>query len=364
MAGPFLLSGRRSIMPLLTRRGFAVSTAALAASAALPGTLPGSRAGAQTTPAGWSEAPGLPLRVQEIYPGLLDGRIYVLGGLTPDLGPDAINISDRFLSWAPGDTEWREHASFPVPVHHPQLIGFNGRLMAIGGFTSDGGDLWSMRREILAYDPAGDRWQEEEPMAQPLAETVSAVSGDSIHLVTGRRPQSGANQRWTDHADVNAHIVLRAGHEDWVPAPPAPTARNSAASVLVNGMLHVIGGRTVSGGNTPVHEAFDLEAGRWSTLAPLPVPAAGPRGAGGLAAAQVYGTIFTFGGEWFDDGGGVYDQVWAYDTREDRWREATRMPTPRHGLGAVALDGAIYTIGGAAQAGGVNTSASVEVFRP
>ncbi|WP_420871256.1 kelch repeat-containing protein [Marinicauda algicola] len=98
---------------------------------------------------------------------------------------------------------------------------------------------------------------------------------------------------------------------------------------------------------------------------PLPAPEAGPRGAGGLAAAALGGTVYVFGGEWFDAaGGGVYSQVWAYDGAEDRWREATRMPTPRHGLGALTLGDAIYTIGGAAQAGGSETTASVEVFRP
>jgi hypothetical protein len=40
------------------------------------------------------------------------------------------------------------------------------------------------------------------------------------------------------------------------------------------------------------------------------------------------------------------------------------MPHPRHGLGAVTLDGAIHVIGGALKASGVETSALVEIYRP
>ena len=134
---------------------------------------------------------------------------------------------------------------------------------------------------------------------------------------------------------------------------------------MLNDRLHVIGGRTVSAGNTPVHEVYDPAADRWTTLAPLPEPETGPRGSGGLAAAVLNDAIYVFGGEWFSStGGGVYDQVWRYDAGADAWSEAGRMPTPRHGLGAVAVGDAIATIAGAARAGGVDTSTRVEWFRP
>ena len=48
----------------------------------------------------------------------------------------------------------------------------------------------------------------------------------------------------------------------------------------------------------------------------------------------------------------------------DSWRALPDMPHPRHGLGAVVHDEAIYVIGWALKASGVDTSALVEVFRP
>ena len=120
----------------------------------------------------------------------------------------------------------------------------------------------------------------------------------------------------------------------------------------------------MSGGNTPVHEVYDPASNSWTMAAPLPLPSRGPRGSGGLAAASVGDTLYVFGGEWFEDGGGVYEEVWAWRADSDSWEAAGTMPTPRHGLGALSLDGAIYTIGGAAQRGAVETSAKIVVFRP
>ncbi|MEL7487795.1 MAG: kelch repeat-containing protein, partial [Pseudomonadota bacterium] len=74
------------------------------------------------------------------------------------------------------------------------------------------------------------------------------------------------------------------------------------------------------------------------------------------------GNIYAFGGEWFGDGGGVYSEVFEYDPREDKWRAVAAMPRPRHGLGAVAMEDGVYVLGGAARAGGNETSAVLDRF--
>ncbi|PWE16628.1 galactose oxidase [Marinicauda salina] len=321
-------------------------------------------AAAPMTP-GWRSGARLPIRVQEIYPAALDGRIWLAGGLSPDAGTGRIGISDRFFEYDPGRETWRARPRLPLPIHHPNCVGLAGRLYAIGGFTAANGGAWSMSDAVRVYDPDRNEWTGGPRMPTPWAETVAAVVGGRIHVVTGRRPAGLQNSEWPHHADTNAHLVLDPGSEAWTVAAPAPTARNSAAGAVLNGRLHVVGGRTVSGGNTPVHEAYDPETDRWETLAPLPAPEAGPRGSGGLAMAELGGRLYAFGGEWFDStGGGVYDQVWAYDPQADAWSEAGRMPTPRHGLGAVTLDGAIHVIAGAAQPSGNGTTDIVEIFRP
>jgi len=342
--------------------GIAASLAAAACARGQDGGLPAP--GAALAP-NWTAGAALPVRVQEIYPAVLGGVIFLAGGLSPDEGEGPIGISDRVFALEPGAGRWRERARLPIPIHHPNLVGLEREIYAIGGFTAANGGAWSMSSAVRVYNPSRDRWSRGPDLPAPYAETVCAALNDRIHVVTGRRPAGSTNSEWSDHADTNAHIVLDAGAGNWTTAAPAPTARNSAAGAVLDGRLHVIGGRTVNGGNTAVHEVYDPTADRWETAAPLPEPQAGPRGAGGLAAAALNGRVYAFGGEWFDStGGGVYTQVWAYDPQSDAWSQAGVMPTPRHGLGAVTLDDAIWTIAGAARAGGNETSAAVEVFRP
>ena len=86
---------------------------------------------------------------------------------------------------------------------------------------------------------------------------------------------------------------------------------------------------------------------------------------GGLAGAALDGTLYVFGGEYFDGAGGVYEHTWAYDPQADDWTEQPPMPTPRHGLAGTALDDRVFAIGGnTAAAIGAATAHTVETLIP
>ena len=89
-----------------------------------------------------------------------------------------------------------------------------------------------------------------------------------------------------------------------------------------------------------------------------------PQGQGGLAAAVSGGKVYAFGGEWFDNGGGVYPNCWVYDPQADSWSAGPDMLSPRHGLGGVAIGDTIFAIGGALQASGRQTTGLVEMLTP
>ncbi len=344
----------------LTRRAATLGLAAGTAALATGHTF------ARRDDARWSHAPGLPHPTQEIYPAVLDGTLYVPGGFATGISERPVDISDRVYAFTPGtDEAWREMPRLPAPTHHPQCVALEGTLYLMGGFTTENDGVWSMIGRVYTLRPGIDQtWQRGVDMPGPWAESVAVALDGRIHKITGRRPSGAENSEWGHQSDVNAHLVFDPEAGAWRTLPAAPTARNSAAAAVLNGKIHVVGGRTTTGGNTPAHEVFDPANNSWRRAAPLPQPRNGPRGSGGLAAASVGDTLYVFGGEWFEQGGGVYDEVWAWTEASDEWNVVSYMPTPRHGLGAYAIDGAIYTIGGAAQRGAADTSAAVEVFRP
>ena len=378
----------------ITRRhALALTSAALATSC-----LDNNRFLAQTVPVEntaslgeWSSSVPLPFPVQEIYPCAHNDTLHLAGGFVAEngriTGPTAAHHA-----WAPSASvfpehkSWGEHLPLPVPRHHPHLVSFNTQLLAFGGFESASGSIgWQMQSTgwfqsggVICLPPSRIQrpgqprietpddycsrilgWKPLAPLPAPCAEAVVGVTGDdSLHLAGGRTPKGEANANWNDHIDTDHHFVLADLNSQWETAAPCLTKRNSASGDVINGNLHIVGGRTVGGGNVATHEVYDHAEDRWRNATPM------PQAQGGLAAAAVNGKLYTFGGEFFDNGGGVYKEAWAYDPATDAWSALPDMPNPRHGLGAVALDGKIYVIGGALQASGVDTSNIVDIFTP
>lgn len=301
--------------------------------------------------------PPLPNPIQEIYPSAHGNGIVVAGGLRRDSDTGPLTIDSEVWWWNKGSDNWEPFPHLPAPRHHGMLVSVNDNLYLFGGFIDRNGQ-WFNTDSSLSLSAEGTSWYDVPSMPMPLSETVSAVHGNDIHFVTGRTPSSGKNGRWQDSIDTALHLIYTVDTQTWREGVSAPTARNSACSVMVNGQWHVIGGRTVKGGNLPTHEVYSFTSKAWTTLPPL------PEARGGLACSQVDEIIYVFGGEFFDNGGGVYSTVFAYDTESNKWFDIGEMPVPKHGLGSVSLGGDIYLIGGAEQAGARNTSRQVERFRP
>ena len=305
----------------------------------------------------WSTATALPLAVQEIYPTKHKGRIHQAGGFIATNGRISGPTAKHF-SWMPGEPVWHEELPLPVARHHPQLISFKAHLLALAGFESRSQQsAWVMQKNGWALGAEG-QWQNIPDLPAPCGESVLGITGDGLlHLAGGRTPLGPNNASWQDHGDTDHHFVLDDINGMWERAAPCLTKRNSASGDIIDGALHIVGGRQVGGGNVAGHEVYNPREDRWRKAAPM------PQAQGGLAAATLGGKLYAFGGEYFTaNGGGVHPQSWAYDPDKDSWVSLPDMPTPRHGLGAVTLKNKIYVIGGAKQYSGTDTSAIVERF--
>lgn len=343
----------------LSRREACLGIGAALAATACKGPEGDLPRGATSPPAGWSMGEALPFPVQEIYPCRHEAAIHLAGGFIAENG-QITGPTARHHSWRPGGQGWREEAPLPVARHHPHLVSYAGQLYAIGGFqASSPAAIWEMQGTGWRLNDAEGRWETAPALPQPCAEAVVLAGGTgALHLMGGRSPAGTANAAWGDQTDQAHHFVLTSRDGRWEKAAPCLTARNSAAGAEIAGSLHVVGGRSVAGGNTAEHEVYDPREDRWRRAAPM------PQAQGGLAAAAAGGKLYAFGGEFFDNGGGVYPEAWVYDPAADAWEAIAPMPHPRHGLGAVTLGGAIYVIGGALKASGNDTSAVVEIYQP
>lgn len=307
----------------------------------------------------WDVRADIPYRVQEVYPTLHQGRIYLAGGLSPDVDSADLGISDRVYIYDPESDQWSEGPSLPEPRHHPYLVSTGSELFSIGGFVAANGGRWSASTDVLRLDEATGTWAKVANLLTPQSETVAAYIGGKIYIASGRAPVGTLNADWNHQGDIDSLQVFDPATLEVSFGPAASVRRNSAAGAVIDGKMYVVGGRVVNGGNVTANEVFDPATGQWTTLAPM------PSAQGGIAAAAVDGRLYVFGGEFFNSGGGgVYRESWKYNPATDDWSPIADMPVPRHGLGAVTIGDEVFVVAGASQAGGSGTTNRLSVYTP
>lgn len=142
----------------------------------------------------------------------------------------------------------------------------------------------------------------------------------------------------------------------WLPlAPLGAGPRQETAVVALGGEIYVVGGFDAAGTFGPVVEAYDPHLDRWRRVADVPVRLHHAN------AAAVGGRLYVLGflGAAFQEDG----RGWVYDPAVDRWDPLPPLPPSRaRGAAAVAvLDERIYLLGGLRRGLSV---ADVDVFDP
>lgn len=278
--------------------------------------------------------------IQETGAALIDGRIYVVGGMTGDFG-----ISDKLQVYDIAQGSWSLAAPFSSPLHHAQVAAAGGKLYVLGMLRdsafSESGRSW-------VYDPGTDSWTGLASMVEfGRGGGVAQAIGDKIYVVGGLRQLQSV-------ADLSEYDTVT---DTWNHAlPPVPGARDHLVAAVVDDILYVIGGRVGAGLLGSVW-AFDPATATWSGRSPMPTARAG------MAAGVVDGNIIVVGGEGASNGSGVFAEVESYDPVSDTWTSLGVMPRPRHGMAAVGYGDTLYVPGGARRQG-FSAVATFDAFVP
>jgi N-acetylneuraminic acid mutarotase len=307
----------------------------------------------------WTKAAPATVARQELYPAVLNNKIYVVGGLlSPNTG-----FSAHFESYDSVKDAWTVLRPLPEARHHITLSAVNGLLYAVGGFTGGFPD-WRAQPTMFIYNPASNTWTRGTDLPVARAEGISAVVDRKIYLIGGRVRATEDARLFDDHIDTVRNEVFDPTTQRWSIRANAPTPRNSAASAVIDGKIYVVGGRkfvknadgTTRQVNVPNLEVYDPKLDRWETRSPM------PQAQGGLAATALNGKLYVFGGEQWVPERKVFAESWVYDPETDVWEALPPLPTPRHGLGASAIGNRIFVFGGGTQTGGNAATAIHEVL--
>jgi influenza virus NS1A-binding protein len=227
------------------------------------------------------------------------GRIYVIGGGSPDYLPPFTRVVERY---SPETDTWESLPEMPTArVHAAVTTDVRGRLWVMGGYN--GTQITNV--EVFDPGPCGcgepGQWFEAAPLLVAAGEVGGATGHDDATYAIG-----GANtvEGCFSTAGQSLHFVQAFDRESqaWSYRNNMPTPRGLAGTTTREGLVYTIGGRIYPSARAlDVVEIYDLNTDQWSSGPSLSTPRAD------LGAATANGIICAFGG--YDADGNILDSV-------------------------------------------------------
>ena len=271
----------------------------------------------------WSIGPRLDQARAGLSATVLDGRVYAAGGAGLASPRDALEVYD------PETRAWRVLKPLPVGLERFGMAVLDERIWVAGGYSSEGGaepidSVWS-------YDPASDAWSGESPLPGPKASLSLVALNGSLYALGGEDGAPGL-------------FVYDAASESWNAAEaPEEINRRGAAAVAVGDEIWLVGGAR-DGQATARVDVYHTLSQTWRRGPDLPEPRAGH------AAAVLDGVVHVFGGRSADMRRTLASHL-TLIAGADAWSVEADMPAARTESGVVTLDGGIWLIGGGSGAG-------------
>lgn len=204
----------------------------------------------------WLAAPPLPQALSSMMASVVNGRIYVMGGV-PDLAPSTTAVEE----YDPVTQTWTTMATaMPSDRYSAATAVYNGLVYVAGG--SGAGVMDSTT--LLIYDPAGDSWTAGSPMSQTRTGAAAAQINGQVVVYGGKCSTCVANGGYL--GSVEQYDI---GMDSWS-GRSAGTPRTDAGIELVNGLVYAVGGSDTSGPLDLV-EMYDDATNSWTTKTAMPV---------------------------------------------------------------------------------------------
>ncbi len=232
---------------------------------------------------------------------------------------------------------WVPRADLPRPrLRHVALASSSGKIYVFGGRGES-----ELASSVDVFDPAANTWASVTSMPTPREWLTGATAGGRMVLIGGAR--DGKALATVEAYDPNTNA--------WQSLPSMPTPRWGATASVLEDRIYVIGGRKSADELVNTVEMFDARSGTWAARTPLPRHVANAA-SGAAVSASIGGTMYVMGGQTNDVGGGLFtrisseDSMWIYNPAGNSWIAGRPLPAARNGPAAAALAGRIYVFGG------------------
>ena len=216
----------------------------------------------------WKALASMPTARTAAVAAEVGGKIYVIGGASVHPGAKIVslepNVPHRSLTaneaYDPATNTWQARSPMPTARNHAAAGVVDGRIYVIGGRLGSSRVSAGSNTDVVEnYDPASDSWG-AVGQRMPTARSGMgwAMYRGKIYIVGG--------EIYDAHmfAAIRAVEAYDPATNQWSILPPMPTARHGVNVAVIGDRLYVIGGHLQGGpiggegANSDVNEALEL----------------------------------------------------------------------------------------------------------
>ena len=135
----------------------------------------------------WTSRAPLPIRSAEGVTGMIDGKLYVLTGLRRDCFDCQTLYPRRLYRYDPSTNLWTRLADCPNRHRFGAGGVIDGKLYVAGGL-----DVFTLIDKLDVYDPRTDSWTTRRHLPAATYQAGAAVTGKKLYVIGGNTNIGGA----------------------------------------------------------------------------------------------------------------------------------------------------------------------------
>lgn len=280
----------------------------------------------------WSSGAPMPTAVWCPMVGVLEGQIYVVGGVNAA----GTTIAETQI-YDPATNTWNIGKPLPKPTCGGVAAVVGNVLYVIGGCCYS--------KAVWAYDPSTEKWSAKAAMLTARTDMGAAVLNGIIYVIGGNtRTQSRSGVVESYNPTTNK----------WSKQDPLLVGKSEPSVGLVGTKIVATDGYAATG-ETGDNEDYNATTNAWTSLNSDPIPRNAACG-GGIGAA-----MYVAGG--YPGSGPALSSNESFSPSKNTWKSLAPMLQAALFAGSAVYKGQLYCIGGS-EAFGTTVLNNVQIYQP
>ena len=261
-----------------------------------------------------------------------DRKIRLALGLTIEASP-CTPARELVRNPSGANGSWRSGASLPQPRDEIRAAAGDGIVyLGTGIELEETSSGFRSVARMYAFDPDRATYTRLPDVPARVDHPLLAAGAGDLYLVGGYADGIPTGRTWR----------FSARERRWSELAPMPTARGALGGGVIGNRLYAVGGAPTTSATTiesySTLEILDLQTGRWRTGPPMRFARHH------VGAAALGGSLYVVGGRGRSDLSLVHTE--RFDPRTGRWETLPALPQGVGGLAAVAAGGKLVAVGG------------------